>query len=124
MGKGSGNTGMTIIFQGKNFWIEQILQTLSIGDAAGFTNGADIILERAGSVLSVSTAISGLGNNDNTQAISVCPVTFNAAGVNFSFGLFIDRIATRCLKQAGTAGATPVNIIVTLFMRKTGPISV
>jgi len=108
---------MTVIFTTSNFWIEYILLTVSIPDAAGTTISAATNLEREGFFVGGALMHQDTTNNDNSQAIAFTQIT-DQSSADLTYGTSISGLRVRIFKQAGTAGATSVSVGVLVCIRK------
>jgi len=110
---------LTIIFNGPEFWIEQLQMTFTIPDAAGETTSGSVALQKSGTLLGVAATFVNGDNNDNTQAIGNFDVRTNA-GLPAVIGNHAISLNVRVHKELGTAGATSVTILVLAFVRASG----
>jgi len=108
---------MTVIFTTSDFWIEYLLLTVSIPDAAGNTISTTANLERAGKFVGGGMMHQDATNNDNSQAVSVTQVV-DQSSADLVYGAQITGIRVRVFKQVGTAGATPIGVGVLICLRK------
>jgi len=111
---------MAIVIDNGDTWIESFVLGVPLADPAGTDVSPLQTLERAGHVIASSiTPITSFGANDNVEAIG------NAALVDQGFGTlslfeFVTGIRVVVSKQIGTAGATNIDFMCTVHMRKRG----
>jgi len=108
---------MVIIFQkGNEFWIEQVIVSVTIPDAAGRTTGGNTTLQRAG--IFVGGAIAGQSgtDNDNSQAIGNVELRGTPTGT-LTLGVFVSGVGARVAKQLGTAGNTVMSYNAIVMLR-------
>jgi len=109
---------MAIIFQvGEEFWIESHFVFIIVPDAAGATSSGAINLDRPGDFLGGVAIANNSATNDNAQAVGAVMLT-DATPSALTFGESLTQFQVRITKLAGTAGNTQINIMVTLFLRK------
>jgi len=91
--------------------------TITLVDAAGF-DFADFILDKPGTFLGVSITPSGLISNDNIQAVGCIDIRGQVPSISpLVIGSPISTLRVLSHKQAGTAGNSPLILIVTIWVR-------
>lgn len=108
---------MTKIFDDGNMWIETIAVTVSINNGAGQVTGALVDLDKPGLFVGGSLTCTSMLDNDNTQAVSVIELRGLPTGT-LGYGIFVNQVRIRVNKQAGTAGATTINAVAVIFLKK------
>lgn len=91
---------------------------MTLTNSGALFESGDVNLERGGRCVGTTITICSASNNDNTQAIGAIYPSFNAGTANFSYGLAVNSVRGRVIKQAGTFGNTNVNLCIILLMRK------
>jgi len=109
---------LTVIFTNGDFWIESVVVTVTLEDAAGRYTGVTA-LTKHGRFVGGSVGGDDSTNNDNTQAVAGVPeIKASGGGLDINYGDPITQIALRVTKQAGTAGNTIVDYFVLVYLRK------
>jgi len=113
---------MTIIARfGKDVHVERVTCPVTINDPAGNHDGTFVALEEPGGWITSYPDFDSGANNNNTQAIAMIISQISDDGVsttNKVQGAFCTHVRARVRKAIGTAGATPMVLYITIWVRK------
>jgi len=102
-----------------DIWIENILITIPITDAAGLhtNSGGDRDLEKPGHLVGICACYTNLTAGDNIENLGGLEI-LGQGFVNLTYGSVVNALRAGVQKSAGTSGNANVIISVMVFIKK------